>query len=245
MQNKWYWAFKHILIGPFLHVYNRPEIEGLEHIPAEGAAIVASSHQSVMDSFFFPLMCPRQITFPAKMEYFTAPGVVGAVKKWFFGVLGQVPVDRGAKGAGDATLNAAKEVFARGEVFGIYPEGTRSPDGRIYKGRTGMARIALATGEKIIPVAMIGSRDANPIGTVIPRPAKVRMKVGQPIDGRAYVTSLGLEPDSREAARPLTDHVMHVLAELAGQPYIDVYASEVKESLAAGNGYPPGAEPRA
>ena len=243
MQKQWYWMFKNVLIGPFLRVWNRPEMEGVEHIPAEGAAIVASTHQSVMDSFFFPLMSPRRITYPAKSEYFTNTGVVGAVQRWFFNSIGQISVDRGAADAGDALLAAARTVLDKGGVLSIYPEGTRSPDGRLYKGRTGMARIALATDVPIIPMAMIGSREANPIGTWVPRPKKVRMKVGEPIDGRAYVESLGIDPDSREAARPLTDHVMAILAELSGQPYVDTYASEVKASLAAGKGYPHGTEP--
>ena len=243
MEKKWYWLYKNVLIGPFLRVWNRPTIEGIEHIPAEGSAIIASTHQAVMDSFFFPALSPRNITFPAKSEYFTAPGLIGRLQKWFFTSIGQIPVERGAANAGDATLAAARTVLDRGDVLGIYPEGTRSPDGRIYKGRTGMARIALATDAPIVPLAMIGSRDANPIGTWIPRPRKVRMKVGEPIDGRAYVESLGIDPDSREAARPLTDHVMAVLTELSGQPYVDMYASEVKESLAAGRGRPQGAEP--
>ena len=242
MEKKWYWLYKNVLIGPFLRVWNRPTIEGIEHIPAEGSAIIASTHQAVMDSFFFPALSPRNITFPAKSEYFTAPGLIGRLQKWFFTSIGQIPVERGAANAGDATLAAARTVLDRGDVLGIYPEGTRSPDGRIYKGRTGMARIALATDAPIVPLAMIGSRDANPIGTWIPRPRKVRMKVGEPIDGRAYVESLGIDPDSREAAR-LTDHVMAVLTELSGQPYVDMYASEAKESLAAGRGWPQGAEP--
>lgn len=242
MRNKWYWVFKRILIGPFLHVWNRPKLEGAENIPDDGAAIIASTHQSVMDSFFFPLKCPRQVTFPAKSEYFTGTGVKGAVQRWFFHALNQVPVDRASADAGDTTQKAAEEILGHGDVFAIYPEGTRSPDGRIYKGRTGMARIALATGAPIIPVAMIGSRKANPIGTWIPRPYTVGMLVGEAIDGREYAISLGLDPDSREAVRPLTDYVMSVLTELSGQPYVDVYASVVKESLAAGNGYPMGAE---
>ncbi|HHU67853.1 lysophospholipid acyltransferase family protein [Corynebacterium sp.] len=243
MQKLWYWMYKNVLIGPFLRVWNRPTMEGRENIPATGAAIVASTHQSVMDSFFFPALSPRRITFPAKQEYFTNTGVIGAIQRWFFTSIGQIPVDRTASNAGDATLAAARTVLDKGSVLGIYPEGTRSPDGRIYKGRTGMARIALATGAPIVPMAMIGSRDANPIGTWIPRPFKVRMKVGEPIDGRAYVESLGIDPDSREAARPLTDHVMAILTELSGQPYVDMYASEVKESLAAGRGWPRGTEP--
>ncbi|WPF65462.1 MULTISPECIES: lysophospholipid acyltransferase family protein [unclassified Corynebacterium] len=244
MHNKWYWTFKYILVGPFLRVWNRPKIEGVENIPKKGSALLASSHQSVMDSFFFPLMCPRQITFPAKSEYFTTPGLVGRAQSWFFSTVGQVPVNRNEAGAAEAVQKAAQKVFDRGDLFGIYPEGTRSPDGRIYRGRTGVARIALATGEKIIPVGMIGTREANPIGSWLLRPRKVSMKVGKPIDPHAYVKSQGLDPDSQQAVRALTDHVMSTLVELTGYDYVDVYASEVKKSLEAGHGYPRGAEPR-
>ncbi|AWB81552.1 1-acyl-sn-glycerol-3-phosphate acyltransferase [Corynebacterium yudongzhengii] len=242
MRNKWYMLFK-ALFGPWLHVLNRPEIEGGENIPDEGAAILASNHQAVMDSFYLPLMVKRQLTFPAKKEYFTAPGLVGWMQKFFFTSVGQIPVDRTAADAGDATLQAARTVFDRDDLFGIYPEGTRSPDGRLYKGRTGMARIAMATGEKVIPVAMINTRAANPIGTWVPRPAKVKIRIGKPIDPHAWAVEKGLDPTSREVSRAFTDHVMHTLAHLVGEPYVDMYASEVKDSLAAGHGYPEGAEP--
>ena len=139
MRNKWYWAFKHIFFGPALRVWNRPWSEGMERIPESGPAILASSHQAVMDSFYFPLLCPRQITFLAKSEYFTTPGFVGGLQKWFFSSVGQVPIDRVDKNASDAMLTSAQRIMNRGDLFGIYPEGTRSPDGRIYKGRTGMA----------------------------------------------------------------------------------------------------------
>ncbi|QGU07827.1 1-acyl-sn-glycerol-3-phosphate acyltransferase [Corynebacterium occultum] len=244
MHNKWYSIFKHVLIGPFLRVWNRPELEGVERIPTEGPIIMASSHQSVMDSFYFPLMCPRQMVFPAKKEYFTAPGVVGAIQRWFFKAVNQIPIDRDADNAGESLMAAGKKVLGEGGMLGIYPEGTRSPDGRVYRGRTGAARVALATGVKIVPVGMIGSRDANPIGTWVPRPRKVRMKVGELIDPVAYVRSQGLEPDDRQAPRALTDHIMQVLKDLVGAEYVDVYASEVKKSLEAGKGYPAGTEPR-
>lgn len=238
MNNKWYWFFKSILIGPVLRVYNRPEIEGLENIPAAGPAILASNHQSVMDSFYLPLLCPRQITFPAKKEYFTGTGLSGAVQRFFFTSVGQVPLDRSAGNAGEALMKAGTEVLDRGDLFGIYPEGTRSPDGRIYKGRTGMARLALATGAPVVPVAMIGSRDANPIGTIVPRPAKVRIKIGQAIDPVAFVKDKGLDPAGREAPRVLTVYVMGELTKLTGQDYVDIYASEVKKALEAGEGLP-------
>ncbi|MFP7364438.1 lysophospholipid acyltransferase family protein [Corynebacterium callunae] len=244
MNNNWYRVFKYVLVGPFLRVYNRPEIEGGENIPSQGPAILASNHQAVMDSFYFPLLCPRQITFPAKAEYFTGTGLKGRFQKWFFTAVGQEPLDRTADNAMDSLMNTAKKVLGRGDLFGIYPEGSRSPDGRIYKGKTGMAYVAMETGVEIIPIAMIGSRNANPIGTTIPRPAKVRVKVGTPIDPRAFIAEKGLELGSYEAARQLTDHVMFILADLTGGSYVDAYAADVKKSLAAGEGFPPGTEPQ-
>ena len=238
MNNKWYKFFKSILIGPWLRLYNRPEIEGLENIPTSGPAILASNHQAVMDSFYLALLCPRQLTFPAKQEYFTGTGISGAIQRFFFTSVGQIPLDRSSGDAGEALLAAGKSVLGKGDFFGIYPEGTRSPDGRIYKGRTGMARLALATGEKVIPIAMIGARNANPIGTVVPRPAKVRIRVGEPIDPVEFVRSKGFEPTQREAARVLTDHVMAQLVDLTGQDYVDMYASDVKKALEAGQGLP-------
>ncbi|WP_151549197.1 MULTISPECIES: lysophospholipid acyltransferase family protein [Corynebacterium] len=242
MKNKWYWVFKNILIGPFLRVYNRPEIEGKENIPASGSAIIASSHQSVMDSFFFPLLCDREITFLAKNEYFTGTGLVGKIQLWFFTSLRQVPIDRTSEDAAANAIAAARKVFDRGDVLGVYPEGTRSPDGRIYRGKTGMARTALECQQPIVPVAMINSRKANPIGSWIVRPAKVWMKVAPPIDPIAFVQERGLDPDSYEAARALTDHITALFSEMSGYPYVNLYAADVKEALAAGKGYPEGAE---
>lgn len=243
MKNKWYWIYKNILIGPFLRIYNRPEIEGLENIPDSGAAVMASNHQAVMDSFFFPLLCPRQLTFLAKSEYFTSPGLKGRFQRWFFTTLNQEPLDRDAANARDSLMNSARRVLDRGDLLGIYPEGTRSPDGRIYKGKTGMALVAMETGAPVVPVAMIGTRNANPIGTTLPRPAKVRVRIGPPVDPIAFLEERGLERGSHEAARAFTDHIMFLLADLTGYPYVDVYAQDVKKSLAEGKGYPKGAEP--
>ena len=243
MNNRWYWAFKHILFGPALQLWNRPWIEGVENIPASGPAIVASSHQSVMDSFFFPLKCPRQIKFIAKAEYFNTPGFVGRMQKWFFSSVGQVPIDRTAKSSSEGMLNSAREILNDGDLFGIYPEGTRSPDGRIYRGRTGMARVAMDTGADVIPIAMFNTRKANPIGTWIPRPVRVGTRVGKAINPHQWAMEQGLDPQEHETARKFTDFFMLRLAELAQQPYVDVYASEVKESLNKGLGFPKGAEP--
>ena len=134
-------------------------------------------------------------------------------------------------------LTAARNILDRGELFGIYPEGTRSPDGRIYRGKTGAARVAIATDVPIIPIAMIGSRNANPIGSWVLRPAKVRIRVGAPIYPHEFLRERGL--GEYEGARALTDHIMATLSKLSGQPYVDLYAADVKKSLAAGNGYPP------
>lgn len=240
--NRWYWAFKNVLFGPALRVWNRPWAKGMDNIPKEGPAIVISNHQAVMDSFYFPLMCPREVTFLAKNEYFTTPGITGAIQKWFFHAVGQHPVDRSAENASDALVKAASDILGRGGLFGIYPEGTRSPDGRIYKGRTGMARVAMKTNELVVPVAMLGTRKANPIGTWIPRPMRVGMEVGKPIRPHEWAKERGLKPEEHSTARAFTDYVMHLLSDMTGEPYVDVYASEVKKSLAAGDGYPPGAE---
>ncbi|WIM66991.1 lysophospholipid acyltransferase family protein [Corynebacterium breve] len=244
MQNKWYWVFKHILLGPLIRVWNRPYLEGKENIPAEGPAIMASNHQAVYDSFIFPLVCPRQLTFPAKSEYFTTPGLIGGIQKWFFTTLGQVPVDRTAADAGDAMITAAKKVLDRGDLFGIYPEGTRSPDGRIYKGRTGMARIAMATGVDVVPVVMENLGKANPIGSWLIRPVRVGVKIGEPINPHKWAEENGFDPESREVIRPFTDFVVKKLAEISGNEYVDMYASDVKKSLEAGHGYPPEAQPK-
>ena len=244
MQNKWYWVFKHIIMGPFIRVYNRPEIEGLEHIPSAGPAILASNHQSVMDSFYLLLLCPRQITFLAKQEYFTGTTLVGRLQKWFFSSVGQVPIDRSSADAAQAAIDVGMQVLRRNDLLGIYPEGTRSPDGRIFRGKTGMAWMALRADVSVVPVAMIGTREANPVGSWVLRPAKVRIRVGEAIDAVSYVKALGLDPDSYEAARALTDHVVQTLAGLSDQTYVDAYAADIKASLAAGEGYPEGTAPQ-
>lgn len=244
MNNGWYHFFKYILIGPWLRLWNRPFTEGLHYVPKRGAALLVSNHQAVMDSFYLPLVCLRQLTFPAKKEYFIAPGLVGAIQRFFFTSVGQVPIDRKSKGAGDALIDTAREVFARDDIMGIYPEGTRSPDGRVYRGRTGMARIAMSTGVEVIPVAMLNTAKANPIGSWIPRPAKVGVRFGEPISPRQWAQDRGLDVDDHATMRAFTDYVMKELASLTETEYVDHYASEIKDSLAAGNGYPEGTEPR-
>lgn len=221
----WYWLFKQILIGPLLRLLGRPRIEGLENIPADGPAILASNHLAVVDSLYLPLMVPRRITFLAKSEYFTTPGIKGRFNKFFYSASGQVPIDRKGGEAAQAALRTASRVLEEGNLLGLYPEGTRSPDGRLYKGKTGIARMALECGVPVIPVAMIGTNIMNPIGSKSYRPTKITVRVGEPLDFSRYE---GLE-GSRFIERAVTDEVMYALMNLSGQEYVDVYAASVKD----------------
>nr|WP_225955393.1 lysophospholipid acyltransferase family protein [Kibdelosporangium phytohabitans] len=230
---------KHILLGPVLKLFFRPTAEGLENIPKSGGAILASNHLAVSDSFFMPLVIPkRRVTFPAKLEYFTEKGLKGAFKKWFFTGMGQIPIDRTGGSAAQAALDTGIRLLREGHLLGIYPEGTRSPDGRLYKGKTGLARIALEAGVPIIPVAMVGTDIANPIGSKMWKPTKIRVKFGEPLDFSRYE---GLSGD-RFVERSITDEVMYALMELSGQEYVDMYAAKVKE-METGTAKPAGGVP--
>ncbi|MFD6106955.1 lysophospholipid acyltransferase family protein, partial [Nocardia salmonicida] len=159
-----YWLLKFVLVGPFMHMYNRPEVEGVENIPTDGPAIMAGNHLSFSDWLFAPLLSPRRINYLAKAEYFTTPGFKGRLQKFFFSGTGQYPIDRSGASAAEDALNAATKLLDEGRLVGLYPEGTRSPDGRLYKGKTGMARLALETGVPVIPVAVIGTDKVSPPG---------------------------------------------------------------------------------
>lgn len=222
----WYWLFKYVFIGPLLAALGRPTIEGLENVPSRGPLILASNHQAVLDSFYLPLKVNRRITFLAKSEYFTGPGLKGALQKWFFTAVGQVPIDRTGADAAQDALNAGMRVIEKGNLLGIYPEGTRSPDGRLYKGKTGMARLALQTGVQVVPVAMIGTDKMNPIGSKVWRPTKIAIKIGKPIDFTRFEGLAG----NRFVERAVTDEVMYELMLLSGQEYVDVYAASLKKS---------------
>ncbi|QBJ94891.1 1-acyl-sn-glycerol-3-phosphate acyltransferase [Rhodococcus sp. ABRD24] len=222
----WYWLFKYVLLGPMLWLLGRPKLEGAENIPADGPAILASNHQAVLDSFFLPLRVNRRITFLAKSEYFTGTGAKGAFQRWFFSAVGQVPIDRTGADAAQDALNAGLRVLSEGKLLGIYPEGTRSPDGRLYKGKTGMARLALESGVKVIPVAMIDTAKVNPIGSRVWRPAKVTVRIGEPIDFSRFEGMGG----NRFVERAITDEVMYKLMRLSGQEYVDIYAATLKDA---------------
>ena len=229
-----YWVMKYVLLGPLLRLFFRPRIEGVENIPRSGGAMLASNHLAVADSFFLPLTVPRRVTFLAKREYFTGRGVRGWLKKAFFAGVGQVPIDRSSAAAAYAALDTAVRLLREGRLLGIYPEGTRSPDGRLYKGKTGVARMALEAGVPVIPVAMFGTDRANPIGSKVWRPFRIRIKVGAPLDFSRYD---GLAGD-RFVERSITDEIMYALMELSGQEYVDVYAAKVKEEMTVKAGRP-------
>lgn len=226
----WYYLFKYVLLGPLLTLIGRPKVEGLEHIPSSGPAILASNHLAVMDSFFLPLVVKRRITFLAKSEYFTGTGIKGWFNRWFYTAVGQVPIDRSNADAAQAALETAERLLQQGKLLGMYPEGTRSPDGRLYKGKTGLARLALQTGVPVIPVAMIGTDAVNPPGTSRLRPARVTVRFGEPMDFSRFE---GLE-GNRFIERAVTDEVIYELMGLSGQEYVDIYAASLKDQPDSG-----------
>ncbi len=210
-----YRMFKAILT-PILRLLFKVRVEGLEHVPADGPVILASNHLSFSDSIFLPMVLRRRVTFVAKAEYFEQKRT-----KWFFTMMGQIPVKRGGGPASERALQAAEEVLNAGGVFGIYPEGTRSPDGRLYKGRTGVARLALRTGAPVCPVAMIGTREAQPIGQVKPNfGTQITIRIGRPMTFDRY-RDRAVDP---KAMRQMTDEIMFELRELSGQVYVNEYA---------------------
>ena len=223
-----YWLLKRVLVGPLLHVFFLPWVEGVENIPEDGPAILVSNHLSFSDSVFLPLVVPRRVTFLAKSEYFTGRGVKGRLTSAIFRSAGQLPVDRSGGKASEAALTTGLKALQQGALIGIYPEGTRSPDGRLYRGRTGVARLALESGVPVIPVAMIDTEKVQPPGQVVPNLGRVGIRIGKPLDFSRYE---GLEGD-RFVLRSVTDEIMYALMRMSGQEYVDMYASTVKASSA-------------
>jgi 1-acyl-sn-glycerol-3-phosphate acyltransferase len=232
-----YWVLKHIVLGPLLRVLFRPWVVGLDNVPATGGAILVSNHLSFSDSVFLPLMVPRRVTFLAKQEYFTGRGLKGWATKTFMAAIGQVPIDRSSGTAAKAALESGKRILAEGKLLGIYPEGTRSPDGKLYRGKTGVARMALEAHVVVIPCAMIDTDKVQPIGKRLPRIRRVGIRIGAPLDFSRYE---GLAGD-RFVERSMTDEIMYELMVLSGQEYVDLYAAKVKaERNAALAGTSPG-----
>jgi 1-acyl-sn-glycerol-3-phosphate acyltransferase len=224
-----YWMLKWVFLGPVLKLIFRPYAEGTEHVPDEGPAILASNHLSYADWLFMPLTIPRRVTFVAKAEYFTTPGLKGWLQKTFFSGAGQVPIDRSSGNAAAGALSTGLKILANGELFGIYPEGTRSHDGRLYRGRTGVARMALEAKVPVIPVAVIGTDVVAPPGRIFGRYTRPHVRFGAPLDFSRYE---GLE-DDRFVLRSITDEIMYEIMELSGQEYVDVYATKAKEDAQA------------
>lgn len=220
-----YWFLKWIALGPLLRLVFRPQIEGAENVPDEGPAILASNHLSYADWLFMPLTLPRRVTFVAKAEYFNTPGIKGWFQRMFFSGSGQVPIDRSGASAAEGALSAAKRVLQEGELFGIYPEGTRSHDGKLYRGKTGVARLALETGVPVIPVAVVGTDVVAPPGKKFGSFTRPVVRFGKPLDFERYD---GLEND-RYILRSVTDEIMYEIMRLSGQEYVDMYATRAKE----------------
>ncbi|ANF31036.1 1-acyl-sn-glycerol-3-phosphate acyltransferase [Leifsonia xyli] len=223
-----YWLMKYVVVGPLLRGIFRPWVVGLENIPAEGAVILASNHLSFIDSIFLPLEVDRHVSFLAKSDYFTRRGIKGWATKAFMNATGQLPIDRSGGKASEASLNTGLKVLARGEILGIYPEGTRSPDGKLYRGRTGVARMILEAGVPVVPVAMVDTAKIMPIGTRLPKIGRIGIIVGEPLDFSRFD---GMEGD-RFILRSVTDEIMYELQRLGAQEYVDVYATTVKEKRA-------------
>jgi 1-acyl-sn-glycerol-3-phosphate acyltransferase len=213
-----YRALKKILppvVGRYLHL----QVEGLENIPDTAPVIVASNHLSFIDSIVIPIAVPRPVYYLGKADYWDSWRT-----RWFFKGAGVVPVKREGEGSGDAALDTGVEILASGDIVGIYPEGTRSPDGRLYRGKTGPVRMALAAGVKVVPTAVIGTDKAQPAGTYAITRHPVTVRFGRPLDFSRYA---GQEGDPF-ALRSATDELMYEIMMLSGQEYVDEYASKVK-----------------
>src|SRR3954463_715786 len=210
-----YWVLKAVLT-PILRFFFRVRVEGLENVPAKGPAILASNHLSFCDSIFLPLVLRRRVTFVAKAEYFEDKKTA-----WFFRAVGQIPIKRGGGSASLRALESAQEVLEAGGLFGISPEGTRSPDGRLYKGHTGVARLALRTKAPILAVAMVGTREAQPIGQAKPKFfMPITIRISRPLTFERF-SDRTTDP---LALRRITDEIMFELRELSGQEYVPTYA---------------------
>jgi 1-acyl-sn-glycerol-3-phosphate acyltransferase len=222
-----YWLVKAVL-APILRLLLRPYVTGAENLPESGAAILAGNHTTFLDNFVIPLVVPRRVTFLAKKDYFTAGGLKGKLQKSFFAGVGMIPIDRSGGAASEAALRTGLKVLAEGNLLGLYPEGTRSPDGRLYRGKTGVARMALEAQVPVIPVGLIGMSDIQPGGGGMPKIGRrVEVRIGKPLDFSRYA---GMEGD-RFVLRSITDEIMYELMVLSGQEYVDTYATKAKADI--------------
>lgn len=224
-----YWFLKLLALGPLLRVVFRPKVEGMKNVPTSGPVILASNHLSYADWLFVPLTVSRKVSYVAKAEYFTSPGFKGWLQKMFFTGAGQIPIDRSGADAAEGALISAKAVLDTGGIFGIYPEGTRSPDGRLYRGRTGVARIAIETGAPVVPVGVIGTDVIAPPDKKFGKIVRPVVRYGEPMDFSRYQ---GMEND-RFILRAVTDEIMYEIMRLSGQEYVDEYANRKRRKKAS------------
>jgi 1-acyl-sn-glycerol-3-phosphate acyltransferase len=232
-----YNVFKYTIFVWAVRLLFRPRIEGAENVPRTGPAILVSNHISAGDTFLVPALLRRRLTFPAKAEMFHGRGLKGRALAWFLTVVGQVPMDRSGGRASAGSMDNVLQVLRDGKLLGIYPEGTRSPDGRLYKGKTGVARLVLQAGVPVVPLAVIGTEFVPSAIPKVPTMKRPLVRIGRPVDFSAY-TGAG---NDREVLRWVTDQIMAEVMRLSGQEYVDAYASSVKAALSAGEPLPPSA----
>lgn len=233
-----YWMMRNLLVGPLLRLAYQPWVVGAHNVPRTGPAIMASNHLAVIDSFILPLLIPRQVTFLGKSDYFTGKGLKGRIVAWFMRGIGVIPVDRSGGAASEAALRTGLRVLREGKLFGIYPEGTRSPDGRLYKAKTGVARMALESGAPVVPVAMIDTDIAQPPGRGLPIFMPLGAVIGEPLDFSRYQ---GMAAD-KFVLRAVADEIEYAILALSGQEYVDAYAASAKERAARGEPLVPASE---
>ena len=207
------------VVSPVARALYRPKVEGLEHIPTSGPVILAANHLSFVDSMIIPIVVPRRVFFLAKAEYFEGTGFRGAMSRWFFTSMGNIPVRRGQGRSARDSLDTAIKVLRDGGAFGIYPEGTRSLDGMLHRGRTGVARIALESGAPVIPIGLVGTDKVMAVGRKLPKIVPVTVRFGKPLDFARYQ---GMQ-DSLPVLRSVTDQIVYNILELSGQDYVDNY----------------------
>ncbi|GAB3286616.1 lysophospholipid acyltransferase family protein [Sinomonas notoginsengisoli] len=236
-----YWILKQIFIGPLVKLLFRPWTKGMANVPGKGAAILASNHLSFSDSIFLPLMVRRPVVFLAKQEYFTGHGLKGRLTAAFFRYTNQLPMDRSGGEASSASLETGAQILRGGGLLGIYPEGTRSPDGRLYRGKVGVARLALLNRVPVLPVAMIGTEKVQPIGQRVPSIRRVGVIIGRPMDFSEFYG----RANERGVQREVTNRIMRQIQQLSAQEYVNVYAADVKARLAEEAAHRPSQEPPA
>ncbi|MBB4735451.1 1-acyl-sn-glycerol-3-phosphate acyltransferase [Micrococcus cohnii] len=219
-----YWSARTFVVSPITRLLFRPWVKGRANVPETGGAILASNHLSFSDSVFMPALLDRQVHFLAKMEYFTGSGVKGWVTRRFFEAANQLPMDRSGGAASLRSLDAGLDALRAGKLLGIYPEGTRSPDGRLHRGKIGVAKLALAAGVPVVPIAMIGTDRVQPIGRTVPTIRRVGVIFGEPLD----FSHLREQAQDIAVLRQVTDEIMEAIRRLSGQEYVDLYAADVK-----------------